>query len=307
MADLALSNSELELAQRCWRKWYFAAYRNLVLRDEGVAGPRAIGSRIHRALAGYYERQLDPVQLIRLEVESDAEAFPEQAEDVLKDGDLCLAMIEGYLEWLEETGADADLRLISTEREVRQPFGVIDDVNVEVVGTLDQRVQKISDGSRAFIDHKTVANFADTLKIARIAQQFLHYDLLEYLEFIREQRPPEERTDGGIYNMLRKVKRTPRATPPFYMRHEVRHNMDELRSYWLRVAAVAAEIIARRRRLDAGQDMRSVAYPTPNRDCSWSCDFFPICPLVDDGSDIESVIESFYEVREPRYKAGEGT
>lgn len=304
MTALAISNSELETAQRCWRKWYFTYYLHLGLREEDPTGNRAIGSRVHFALARYYEKGEDPVLLTRALVDADMAANPKYAEDIAKDGDLCIIMLEGYVEWLEETGADEDLEFLESEREVRQVFGAVGGVKVEVVGRLDQRVRQRSTGLRSFMDHKT-GDFTRIVNTARIAQQFLHYDLLEYLEYIREGRDVSERTDGGIYNVLKKVKRTPRANPPFYMRHEVRHNLDELRSYWTRVAAITGEIVGKRMALDQGADPRSVVYPTPTSDCYWSCDFFPICPLVDDGSDLQAVIQLAYEEKPPRYVASE--
>ena len=56
-----------------------------------------------------------------------------------------------------------------------------------------------------------------------------------------------------------------------------------------------------REALDAGADPLEVAYPTPSRDCTWKCDFYAVCPLVDrpqDGGG-EGMIEALYEVGDP--------
>lgn len=107
------------------------------------------------------------------------------------------------------------------------------------------------------------------------------------------------RAEGAILNMLRKVKRTAKATPPFYLRHTVHHNVEELRNHWRHVIAIAGEIQLATSRLDAGESHQVVVPPTPERDCRYSCQFFQICGLFDDGSDVESVIEVEYEHVDP--------
>ena len=58
--------------------------------------------------------------------------------------------------------------------------------------------------------------------------------------------------------LLRRVKRTASAKPPFYGRHEVRHNTQELRSHWLHIIAIAQETDRARERIDRGTDHHSV-------------------------------------------------
>jgi len=61
----------------------------------------------------------------------------------------------------------------------------------------------------------------------------------------------------------------------------------------------ARDIMRMERELDAGADHMSVAYPHPMEDCSWSCDFFPVCPMFDDGSHVEAAIAALYEEQDP--------
>jgi hypothetical protein len=51
--------------------------------------------------------------------------------------------------------------------------------------------------------------------------------------------------------------------------------------------------------LDKGADHQEVAYPRPSRDCKWKCQFFSVCPLVDDGSAAEAAIEDSFAVGNP--------
>ena len=105
--------------------------------------------------------------------------------------------------------------------------------------------------------------------------------------------------------MLRKVKRTAAAKPPFYKQIEVHHNLEELRSIWYRVIRVIEEIVTTRQELDAGGDHRYVVPPRPSKDCTWKCPFFAVCPLFDDGSNVEGMLDEYYTHLDPheRYNA----
>lgn len=300
---MRVTNSELQAFKRCRRRWYLGYYRQLKLKAEGVTGARSIGTRIHAALQGYYAEGADPLAVLEAGLAQDLAAIPEREAEIKKDGDLCRAMLEGYIEWLAETGADADIVVIGTEAEVEVPFTEVRGQQVTLLGKLDLRVQREQDKARLFLDHKTVGSITAPLQMLPMNEQMLHYHLIEFLKLLEEtgdeEAATEERTDGGLYNMLRKVKRTKTATPPFYGRHEVRHNIHQLRGYWLRVFGEVSEIVRTKELLDEGTDHRIVCYPSPKQECTWDCDFLPLCPLLDDGSDGEGLIADFYEAGNP--------
>lgn len=279
-------------------------YRRLTPIVDKPTGALMIGNLVHDALATFYEFGDADNAKIQMQQTIDAavEASPEIEEDIRKDAELSQIMFDGYLEWLEETGADQDLKVISTERAVRQPLTD----EVELLGKLDIRVERLSDGARRFVDHKTVGDFGSVERTAHMNSQMLQYHLLEYLEMTNDASydPTTDRTDGGIFNMLRKVKRSVKAKPPFYKRHEVRHNVEALRSYWLRVYGIAQDIQRTTTQLDSGGDHRAVTPPTPTRDCVWDCPFFTICYMHDDGSDVEAVIPMMFKTGDPyaRYR-----
>lgn len=282
-----ISNSELRTFKRCRRKWWLTYYRGLRATVEEPTGPRALGSRLHLVLARYY----DPADTeivddatclgwLRTQLEEDLAAFPAQESDIRKEFDLATAMLDGYFQWLAETGVDADLDVVDIER------GVVVPMNAEnltrpaaLVARLDVAVRSRATGAMSFIDHKTVANLTDIPKNAELDEQFLHYSLIQYLRHLDDPSVPF--VDGGVFNMLRKVKRTKAARPPFYGRHEVRHSLDELRAYWYRVAGEIADLMTVERTLDSGTRHQVAAYPNPTRDCGWDCDFRQVCPLLD--------------------------
>ncbi len=289
-----ISNSEIQTFKDCKRKWYLSSYRGLALKTRSVVGPLALGTRVHAALEAYYTEGADLLKAHSELLDVDRQVLLADERDITEleaDGELGRIMLEGYLEWLAETGADSEWEVVTAERIVSVPLF---DGEVELRGKIDMRVRRLADDVVLFVDHKTSANFTDLTKNAYMDEQFLQYHMLEAL-----QPDNEFRCDGGIYNMLKKVKRTASARPPFYERLEVRHNKQFLNSFWLRIHGEIQDMLALRAQLDAGADHRMVAYPRPNKDCSWKCPFFAVCPLMDDGSASEMMLSELYEVTDP--------
>lgn len=306
------SNSEMQTWKRCRRKWWLAYYRHLGLAATRPTGPLALGTRIHRALAEVYKPNPgDPMVMLEKTILEDLELFDEEAVEIEKEAELARIMLEGYIEWVAETGVDHGLTIVGAEQRVEVESGI---PGVRLVGKLDVRVTRDSDRVQLFLDHKTVQNLTEPVRTLHLDEQMLHYHLLEYMEYLRlkaeAQRdgtpePAARHTDGGLYNMLRKVKRTDRAKPPFYDRVEVRHNINELRAYWIRAHAVVETIENARKALDAGANHLAVAFPTPHRNCTWDCEFFAVCPMFDDGSNAEGLLETYYVAVDPLARYGE--
>jgi hypothetical protein len=197
------------------------------------------------------------------------EAFDPSSElkDFESEVELCRIMIDGYMQWIEETGADADYEVVLPS---------------ETAITYEFRAG----------DYKT-GDFGDLRAQLRQSDQMLRYEIL------RRSKMPEARSDGMLFNMLRRVKRTAKAKPPFYDRMLVNFNQHQIESAWVRTMAVINDIREVEQRLLAGEDHRTVVYPRWTRDCSWKCEFASICPLFDDGSRVDAMIDSYYEVVDP--------
>jgi len=315
-----ISNSELQTYKRCKRKWWLGWYRELTLKTESYTGVRSTGTRIHRALAAWYvpegEQRVDPrdalervivedwTSIRNLAAERDAtdERLAEFATEFSASCNLERAMVEGYVQWLEETGADSDLRIIASETPLVADITVpmrdtSDEREVQLIGLLDTRAYRVTDGVRVFIDHKTVGSLTAPILTLPQNEQMLHYHILEMLA----SKEGEEHCDGALYNMLRRVKRSAKAKPPFYDRIEVRHNPYELESYRRRLLATTREVLETIDALDRGQHHLDIVYPTPNGDCSWSCDFSAICNMFDDGSSgANDMLDALYKKNNPR-------
>lgn len=321
-----VSNSELQTFKRCKRKWWLAWYRRLMLQTEDFTSVRATGTRVHRALAYWYvpdgEKRVDPrdalervivddwtkVARLAQERHTSDEQLGELAVEFAQATNLERAMVEGYVQWLEETGADAELRITASETPL-----VVDEVvdmggeyhhvqrEIQFIGLLDVRAKRTTDNVNVFIDHKTVGDLTAPVVTLPQNEQMLHYMLLEFLSL----DDSDVRCDGALYNMLRRVKRSAKAKPPFYDRIEVRHNKFELESYRRRALAATRDILITIDRLERGEEHLDVVYPSPNPTCRWDCDFFAVCNLLDDGSrGVNDMLNALYRPTNPleRYR-----
>ena len=292
---IRISNSEIQTFKDCRRRWWFTYYRRLKPKIQEFTGALALGSRIHEALDRYYSTGQDLLQAHAELVKEDIDKLQAEFRDTSKleaEGELGHIMLEGYLEWVEINGIDAELEKISTEEIIERPML---DGKVTLQGKIDMRVRRKLDGVRMFRDFKTVGgSFADFGSQAQMNEQILTYMVLE-----DAQNNEGERSEGGIFTMLRKVKRGQYAKPPFYDQIEVRHNKFTLANFYERLEGTLEDMMRVREALDNGESHFRHAYPKPSRDCKWKCPFFAVCPLVDDGSAAEAAISDAFEVADP--------
>lgn len=287
---LRLSNSEMRTWRRCKRKWYLGVYRGFRPMERDFGRPTGLGTRVHDCLSLLYDPRIEdfhPLEWIRYQQRLDIAKHPTYEDAIDTDADMAYIMIEGYLQWLEETGNDADLRLIAPEAVMEVPLFIAETgEQVNLLSKIDARVERDHDGVRFSLEHKTVQSLTAPLPLLQIDSQLLTEHLVEFLTLRAEtsdEEAQQRRAGGVLYNMFRKVKRTANAKPPFYGREEVRHNIDELRNHWHHVAAQANEILEAHRRLDAGESHHAVCYPAPGATCTWECEFFRVCAMMDDG------------------------
>ena len=292
---IRLSNSELQTFKDCRRRWWLTYYRRLQPRNRDMTGALAFGSRIHAALDDHYAKGLNLIQAHSDLVEVDRKLLLENFQDTQQldqEAEMGRIMLEGYEQWVEEEGIDAELEVISTEETIIAPLF---NGEVELQGKLDMRVRRKADGVRMFRDFKTVGgSLSDFANLAPMNEQVLTYMLLE-----STKKDEAERSEGGIFTMLKKVKRTANARPPFYDQIEIRHNVFTMRSFWNRIHGTISDLMNVRKALDTGAEHAFVAYPHPTRDCKWKCQFFAICPMFDDGSAVEQALSDSYEVADP--------
>jgi RecB family exonuclease len=245
---IRISNSEIQTFKDCRRRWWLSYYRRLQPRTQQMTGALALGSRVHEALDMYYGKGIPLLDAHAELVVKDKLILEETFRDTYdldSEAELGRIMLEGYLQWVDENGIDAELEMISTEEIIEMPL-----LNGEVIlqGKIDMRVRRKADGVRMFRDFKTVGgSFTDFSAMAHMNEQILTYMMLE-----TAQNKEGERSEGGIFTMLKKVKRSANAKPPFYEQIEVRHNVFALRSFWQRIHGVLTNMMGARKALDEG-------------------------------------------------------
>jgi hypothetical protein len=291
-----ISNSEIQTFKDCKRKWWLVYYRRLQKIEESVVGVAQTGGRIHRALETWYvpdgTKRVDPRTTLEAIIAADREVLGENIEvETLKKfttaTNLERAMINGYMLWLHDTGEDQHLQVVGSEEYVEANMPGFE--NVRLIGKLDVRVRDLRTGRKKFVDHKTVGDLKSPLIKIRGNEQMLHYEFIEFL-----LNDGDDYCDGAIYNMLKRVKGTAKATPPFFARHEVTHNTYELESFRKRLHHTISDILELTDMIDAGADPVTLAYPHPTRDCSWKCPFVQQCDLFDDGSRVEAALREHF-------------
>jgi hypothetical protein len=293
-----ISLSEMTEYKDCRRKWYLHHYLKLSKKDK--SGALALGTNVHEALADFYtpdgtsERALAVFDAIYENLKNEANEY--EIEGVLKDEVLGRIMLEGYFDWAEETGSDAHLIIEESEAEIEYQIDV-QGVPVTIMGKRDLIARNALTGTAALLDHKTCQSFNDNMM--DLNEQVRMYLLLQRLVGSTE-------VQEAIWNKLRKVKRTARAEPPFYLREQIYVSEEELRRFFVRIRGVIRDVLETEARLEAGEDPYEVCYPRPSADCSWKCPFRKACPLMDQDPDAaKQMLSDLFEVTDPydRYES----
>lgn len=300
---LRLSNSTIRTWKRCPRSWYLGYFLSYGNRpgNENPTTVATLGTRIHCALEAHYGYNLDPIDALRVIYHLAAQDRPEVADKLDQQHEYAKTMVAGYLDWAAEEGIDAAYEVIATEKLVERQIILRDHTIVTLMAKLDQKVRRVSDGATLFRDFKTVGTLSKAHLLV-LDEQMRMYSLLEAMG----ASETGERVDGGLYTMLLRSKRTPKANGPFFAQVEVSFNERDNHSMLLRVREEAQRISDDVRRLRNGDDHRAVVYPNPGDHCGWACPFTLVCPLMDDGSRWEDALQANFVKRDPYGYYGTG-
>lgn len=297
VAPMVVSNSTIQTFKRCRRKWMLSYVLMLAKKEQALTGPLPFGGRVHRALEQYYKAGGDITAVWSALVAEDrfkfelTEQTPEDVKKFDSEAELGQIMLEGFVEWVTTEGIDATVDIVSNEERLST---LVLDGRVELQAKIDMRVKRKSDGVLMVRDFKTAAQMNDLTRSLYVNEQLLTYMVIENIV-----KGTGERCDGGELLMMKKVKRSVRAKPPFYEQAVVYHNMTTLRNFWTRLAGTLTDMLSVYDALAAGADHRFVAYPRPTNDCSWDCPFVTICPMFDDGSAVEQAMLDMFDVVDP--------
>lgn len=273
--------SELKKFKRCRRSWYNGYVLNLRKPEfSGEAAPRVkrdAGTLFHKDLLEHYYRgeTAAPGAWLRTQTPPVSAAYGKEWQDTYT---LAQIMLDGYGEWLADEGMDMGERTLGTEVEY-----VVDLGPVNLTVHIDRLVMDETFDRLIVEDLKTVDSLSKGESFA-VDEQLLTY------AWVTEQihgRP----VSACRHRMARRVKRTARATPPFYGEVEINPNRAQMDAIESHIRATVTDML--RVLGDNGP-----FYPNVTGDCSWDCDFLPICAMHDDGSDLAGVRQELYIKRE---------
>jgi hypothetical protein len=152
------------------------------------------------------------------------------------------------------------------------------------------------------VTHNTAASFSTLLTTAHMSPQLMTYVMLYMLN---EPTIPDAAL-AGSYRILKKSKRTARAAPPFHLEHTVGYNRTQLSNHREHTSSKAFQIMQDREALESGRDHHTICPPTVTSICSWMCPFMKICPMFDDGSAVDDMIDEIYVETDPyAYRASD--
>lgn len=295
---LVVTQSDLAAFKKDRREWMLGSYLGLRLKDEPHTGALALGTRVHTALERYYGYGEDLIDAYARTAKEELEKLTMSGavfhEPTWRsDTELGRIMIAGYPEWLEDTGADADLEVVSAEEKLSAILD-IDGTPVELRGKIDLRVRNTFTGMNLVADFKTCKTFESFTETAHLSEQLKTYMLLELLN---NEENPDHNLQGAMFIMFRKVKQGPTSKPPFYARHEVHHSVARIRAYYTQVIGTLRDYVHVVKALDAGVDHRLVAYPNPHPYTRYSA-FKNVMDMMDDPG-VEDLLNALYVQQDP--------
>lgn len=289
-----LTHSEMATFRTCRRRWHWYYREHYAPRpqDQRATGVAQLGTNVHSALEGHYTG-LDAFDVIATIYNDLQDRRPQDHHALALERSYVFTMVKGYLEWVAETGVDAQYQVIATELDAAAPIVLMTGETVTLRGKLDQVVERRDgSGARLVRDFKTVDALAKADGLARDTQMRT-YDLLHTLT------TRGHITDGVLYTMLVRSKRTARATPPFFEAVHQPYNDSDRQSTLDAIRGTARDIMAVDAQLAAGEPSQRVVYANPGGYCAWACPFVSVCTLADDGSRVADALADNFTVSNP--------
>ena len=300
------SYSELQLFSQCKRSWHLKYVRRLQPRKDPHRISLDVGTLFHTAMRQYYDPETSNRDFSDVTAFADAEKAldtiesiddEEHIEKVIK---TAREMFKNYILWLDSAEEDRDRRVevVAVERklEVRDIykfFGFPVPHQWGVIGFIDMLARDKVTGMPLLFEHKTTQATQETWTGNTL------FDLRWQAKWYVLMLMALGESDGAIdivFNVVRRIQITRNAKPPLAWRYQFMLGKKELdlakRIFSLRISQLAK--FDRAVRNDA-----TLAIPQPSFACG-NCDFRPVCPSFDDGSDYERLIEDWYEQRPAR-------
>ena len=261
MTAIGISQSEINMWKRCPRRALVEYGLGMLPANPNPASTRDQGLRWHTAMEAHYnpdpQRRFDARIVLDVLYGMAVEQYPDSAKDLRTAHELARIMADGYFKWVDDEGIGARIQVVEPEAEVRVPLPGWENI-VDLRAKLDQVGFDLDTGLYYFIDYKTAADF-EREEMIEMDPQMRLYSLIAWLAtqgtvpLIGEA--PEiiggrPLVMGGIVRTAKRVKRTAKAKPPFYMNTDFRHSPEQLAATLLSTQQVVSEIMAARSQLD---------------------------------------------------------
>jgi hypothetical protein len=292
---LNISNSEIASFLRCRRKWWFEYYLGGADRETPIVGPLPMGSRLHTALERYYSLGIHPVDTWDELVAGDRLVLMSRGtdtKDLDSESDMGRIMLEGYMEWVHDEGVDAGLEILGVEDFLEMDLRP----GVKLIGKADLRVRYTDLRLTRVVDFKSAAQFTSFDYMGAMQPQSMTYLMMD-----AQQREDGDISDGFEFRLIKKSKRSGRATGPFYAQYVFRHNAEELANFRLRINGIVDDMLRMRDVLEAGGDHHVVCYPHVHMSCTWQCPLAKVCTMFDDGSAINEFLDDRFTMGNDPY------
>lgn len=260
--------------------------------DPNDKGGRALGTLVHKLLEAYETTGdwKDLYNAIRYE-SADSALGPGLTDEEEKRFELAHAMLEGYVDWSETEGAIPGETTWATEYPVELYMGDFDGEKVWITGTIDRVLHNQALDEYIIDDYKTVQS------VHRGEQFAMDEQLLAYALMFTEQTGFKVST--ARHTMLRKVLRSSRSKPPYYGRADIYVSPSLLTSAHNNIEHLLRDMVRLMQDIDyeyGPYDQGTAAYPNITNDCSWDCDFLPVCQPLDEGGG-QAAVELLYKPR----------
>lgn len=277
---LEIHASQISTYKTCPRMYRYQYVDRLVPKVESEK--LILGKGGHAALQAHYSGQ-DAVaaydawaqeQLGRFS----AVAWPDELEKIESQLALGRKLVAYYVEWAKRNDG---FRVLSAEQQFRVPVWSPKGRKVKGVwhaGTYDGVAEDVY-GNLWLLEHKFYNRFPTETEL-RLNEQAGYYLLAATQLF------PDRTVRGVIYTVIRKT-------------NPDRAKDDVVRRWW--VQRNGRELVALRNRLYHAY--RAVTtdrtwMPSPGFHCTWQCAYTRLCLAEDDGSDVQELVDAFYNREE---------
>lgn len=276
---MIVSASEISAFLRCRLQWNWK-YR-VGLQTNAMGAPRAVGIYVSDAKELWYKQpraQRTPKTMARMAQKAIRAAKLKGVDE--KDKRLAQAMLVGYAEWVTGKHDKSD-RAIG-KRKVLPEWSfclpLLEDRSVYIRGYLDEMFQPTTYKNTMAMDE------TKTRKDLSMDMLDLNNQMTVYLWALEQKFPGFDRYLGWRTVMRRQMP-GPRVKAPLFAREFVERDKEELRMWEADTRRMITDM------LDAA------IYPTKTDRCKWDCDFYKLCLIRANKSDLKHIIKTEYTAK----------